>query len=647
MEKFFLLLFIFFPMTLQAQVGDIGGNIKYQEVFVDSDDFGHEYLEVLENSLPHLTDVHLRLQILNDLGYYYHTRNLKKALKFINQGLEEAEALGNNYWVGRLLVSQGAVLLRMEELDWAEQALRNALDKIPENESWLLRTNLGYVYERRGDLSEAFKIATQNLKLGEKHQNLKAMAMAYSDLCNLFWKQGKFEKGLEYGLYSLNLFEKRNLKDLDYDFTHHLVGNNLVALERFDEALNYFKSSVKIGEQYGFYNNLSDTHMAMADLYLEKKEYSNALLAAEEAMKFAQLLENDFMLMRSLLTMGKLMNTLGEYESALAHLQECLQVATPTFGDKFHLGLAYHELSIAYEGEGRIPESYQAFKRYHQLQEDVFNTEADQRMAILQTQLDVTQKEATIKLQQAKLNQQKTLQIFILILFGFLILFLAMLYRVFLRKKKYSEILEKQNREKEFLLKEIHHRVKNNLEIISSLLSLQTAQIEDGILQDIMVESQNRVHCMGMIHQNLYVGENIAAIEMKNYFVNLGNYIINTFGASGRIKINCEMKSLDLDIDRAIPIGLIVNELLTNSLKYAFPNQQGGEISIVLEEKGDHLYLKVADNGIGMNLSPKINGTGFGSKLIGLLCRQLEGNMILIQEGGTQITFEFQIQHAA
>jgi len=86
--------------------------------------------------------------------------------------------------------------------------------------------------------------------------------------------------------------------------------------------------------------------------------------------------------------------------------------------------------------------------------------------------------------------------------------------------------LEKQNREKEFLLKEIHHRVKNNLETISSLLALQTAQIENEELQDIMIESQNRVQSMGMIHQNLYQGENLAAIEMKNYFKNLGAFII-------------------------------------------------------------------------------------------------------------------------
>ncbi|MDO9553488.1 tetratricopeptide repeat protein [Rhodonellum sp.] len=647
MKILFYSLVLLIPLGLDAQIFEVSANRKYREVFVDTDKFGVEYLDVLENSLLNMKDKTLRLKILNDLGYYYHTRNLKKSLAFINQGLEEALDLENLYWEGKFQVSQGAVLLRMEELDSAEEALRSAMGKIPEEESWLLYTNLGYVYERRGDLSKAFEIAGESLQRAEEHQDSKGRAMAYSDLSNLFWKQGKFEKGLEYGLKALQLFKKRGIKDLDYDFTFHVVGNNLIALGRYDEALDYFNASVEIGEKYGFYNNLSDTFIALADLYMELNQFVQAQQSANAALKYARLLENDFMIMRSFLALGKLQNTLGEFDNALEYLLECIEVAKSDFGDKFYLAHAYKALSKSYEGKGDLPESYEAFKIFHHLQEEVFNAEAGQRLAMLQTEMDVAQKEATINIQQARLDQQKTLQVFILILFAVLIFFLAVLYRVFLRKKTYSELLEKQNKEKEFLLKEIHHRVKNNMEIISSLLSLQTAQIENDSLQNIMIESQNRVHSMGLIHQNLYLGENMAAIEMKKYFLNLGQYVLETFGASERIKINCVMDALDLDIDRAIPIGLIVNELLTNALKYAFPENKIGEIDISMKESGGSLLLKVADNGIGMHVDGQISGTGFGSQLIGLLCRQLEGKMHLIQEGGTQVFFEFHIQHAA
>jgi two-component system, sensor histidine kinase PdtaS len=647
MKCIFRFLIFLIPLSLSGQVKELNGTFVYQEVFVETDDFGAEYLDTMEKAVEKITDTDLRLKILNDLGYYYHTRNLKKSLEIIQKGLAEARSQKNSYWEGRLQVSEGAVLLRMEELDFAELTLRSAIEKIPENERWLLYTNLGYVYERRGDLSEAFEIASNNLQMGEKFQDNKAMAMAYSDLCNLFWKQGKYHKGLEYGLKSLELFKKNGIYDLDYDFTFHLIGNNLVMLKRNEEALAYFQSSVKIGEKYGFYNNLSDTYIALAELYKEMENYPNAEISAIEALKYAELLENDFMIMRSLLTIGKLNNHRGKFNLAIENLKKCIQIATPNFGDKFYLSLAYEEISKAYEGIQNPKESLAAYKMYKKLHDEVFNSEADQRFALLQTQMDITQKETTISLQEAKLDQQTTIQLFILILTGFLLIFLSVLYRFFIRKKKYSEVLEKQNEEKEFLLKEIHHRVKNNLEIISSLLALQSEQIDDDNIKLIMMESQNRVQSMGMIHQNLYVGENIASIEMKKYFQNLSSYILESFGAAPRVKVRCEMEALELDIDRAIPIGLIVNELLTNALKYAFPENRNGLIKIRLEEKNDQLQLKIEDNGVGYTENPKIMGTGFGTQLVNLLCRQLDGKMKLISDRGTSVFFQFQNNHAA
>jgi two-component sensor histidine kinase len=322
-------------------------------------------------------------------------------------------------------------------------------------------------------------------------------------------------------------------------------------------------------------------------------------------------------------------------------------VATDDFGDMFFLSLIYKELSNAYGGRGNMNQSLAAFKKFHELTQRVFTSEADQRIAQLQTEMEVTQKESTISLQMAKLKQQATIQVFILILTGLMIIFMFFLYRVFIRRKKYSLLLEKQNKEKEFLLKEIHHRVKNNLETISSLLSLQTAQIDNQEFQNIMADSQNRVHSMGMIHQNLYQGENMAAIEMKQYFRDLGGYIIDSFDATDRISFDCAMETFELDVDRAIPIGLIVNELITNSLKYAFPDNRNGKITISLTETDSHLFLKVCDDGVGFDGSTGIKGTGFGTQLVKLLTKQLDGNMALITSRGTEVIFEFQISKAA
>jgi two-component system, sensor histidine kinase PdtaS len=191
MKLLFILLIFLIPILTVAQIVERNGHIQYNEVFLDTDDFGLEYLDVLEDALTQITDDPvMRLRIINDLGYYYHTRNLNKALKIINQGILEATDLNNTYWQGRLQVSQGAILLRLEELELAELILKNAISKIPEAESWLLYTNLGYVFERLGDLGKAFEFAAKTLKIGERYGDQKAVAMAYSDMSNLFWKQG-------------------------------------------------------------------------------------------------------------------------------------------------------------------------------------------------------------------------------------------------------------------------------------------------------------------------------------------------------------------------------------------------------------------------------------------------------------------------
>lgn len=648
MRGIWILLFFVHSYLASAQIEENNGLYQSKEVFVEWNDFGPEYLEELENSLTLITtDSLMRLRILNDLGYYYHTRNLTKALEIVNQGLEEATNLDNSYWQGRLQVSQGAILLRMEELELAELILKSAISKIPEEESWLLYTNLGYVYERRGDLGEAFDFAAKALKIGETYGDKKAIAMAYSDMSNLFWKQKKFEIGLEYGLKSIAIFEERGIEDLDYDFTLHVVGNNLVELSRLEEAQKYFEKSIRIGEKYGFYNNLSDSYISLSELYAKKEDFQAAISSGMEALKYAELLENRFMIVRSYLSLGKASNAAGNFSVAADFLGESIQAASPDFGDKYFLSLVYLELSKALEGSKQYAKALNATRKYDQLSQEVFTDKANDQIAFLQTQMELTQKESTIKLQEAQLAKSKILQIFILTLSGFLLLFLFVLYRIFLRKKKYSQLLENKNLEKEFLLKEIHHRVKNNLETISSLLSLQSSKIESREFQAIMEETQNRVHSMGMIHKRLYQGENMKAIEMKDFFEGLGNYIIDTFDASERIRFSTQMDPIELDVDWAIPIGLIVNELVSNSLKYAFPENSPGEIAVRLLEKGSFLHLTVSDNGIGMSKTPKIQGSGFGSELIRLLTRQLDGKMTLLSQPGTKVSFEFLMQKAA
>ena len=263
-------------------------------------------------------------------------------------------------------------------------------------------------------------------------------------------------------------------------------------------------------------------------------------------------------------------------------------------------------------------------------------------------QLNIVSNEKSL----ARKNNQ---QIILLIIISIVLILIGFIYHNYklkqtsnLKLENVNQELNTKNQQNELLLKEIHHRVKNNLELVKSLIALQSAQLEDSDTKDAMIASQNRVQSMGIIHQKLYQGDNLGSIEMKDYFLNLGEGILDTFNADEKVKIEYAMDNLELDVDTAVPIGLIVNELLTNALKYAFPENIKGNISISLSKSNpETLTLKVVDNGIGKitGLSPK--GTGFGSQLIKLLTQQLNGEMTEDSKNGTSVLFHFKLNTAA
>lgn len=212
---------------------------------------------------------------------------------------------------------------------------------------------------------------------------------------------------------------------------------------------------------------------------------------------------------------------------------------------------------------------------------------------------------------------------------------------------KTQKELSSKNDENVLLLKEIHHRVKNNLEVVSGLLALQSAKINDPTMQEVMLSSQNRVQSMGILHQKLYQSEHLAFIEMKNYFENLCINILDSYNESERIKVTIAMTELELDVDTAVPLGLIVNELLTNSLKYAFPTGQKGTIELSLKKwNEDNFQLKISDNGVGKSMDANAKGTGFGTQLVELLTRQIDGTLFQEVGNGTLILIDFK-RHGA
>ncbi len=211
-------------------------------------------------------------------------------------------------------------------------------------------------------------------------------------------------------------------------------------------------------------------------------------------------------------------------------------------------------------------------------------------------------------------------------------------------KKNTENQIKDSLKEKEVLLKEIHHRVKNNLQVISSILNLQSSFVSDERTLEILEESRNRIHSMATIHENLYLTTNFSSIDFASYLQNLSTKLISSYHVAPiTINLRTELTSINLLLDQAIPCGLLVNELITNAIKYAFVNRSEGEILIGLKENQGIIELKIEDNGVGLPSNFEIfKSNSLGLQLVSTLVEQLDGEINILNEKGTKylITFE-------
>jgi two-component sensor histidine kinase len=214
-------------------------------------------------------------------------------------------------------------------------------------------------------------------------------------------------------------------------------------------------------------------------------------------------------------------------------------------------------------------------------------------------------------------------------------------------RKQAEEQVKASLKEKEVLLQEIHHRVKNNLQIVSSLLSLQSGYIEDHQVLTSFQDSQDRIRSMALIHERLYRSENLAQIDFAEYIQDLATYLFRSYNATQRgITLNTRVEKILLDVDRAVPCGLILNELVSNALKNAFPDGQCGEICIKLQADGPYqARLTVSDDGIGFpaDLDFRITSS-LGLQLVNTLVDQVEGIIKIERDPTTVISITFATQ---
>ncbi len=207
-----------------------------------------------------------------------------------------------------------------------------------------------------------------------------------------------------------------------------------------------------------------------------------------------------------------------------------------------------------------------------------------------------------------------------------------------------DEQLKESVKEKEALLRELHHRVKNNMQIIISLINMQMNESNDDLMKANLLDIQQRVWTMAIIHENLYVSKNLSKINFGEYLQKLAGNIASTYSGNNDINLKVNVSNVFLDLDTAIPSGLIVNEILSNSFKHAFPDGWKGknnEVYVELEIKGNKLLLTIGDNGIGIkDVDKEAERNTLGLVLVEILVKQLKGIIRLYTKKGTRYEIE-------
>jgi two-component sensor histidine kinase len=303
----------------------------------------------------------------------------------------------------------------------------------------------------------------------------------------------------------------------------------------------------------------------------------------------------------------------------------------------------YQQRALAFEALGRFEDSSASWKETYDRTMVINDSTRHKEMEAMQAQYEVKESEKELELSNLEREQQKIIFVWGMCGAGILLLLLvAFVYGKIKNNKRLSEknaIIQKSLSEKEILLKEIHHRVKNNLQVISSLLSMQSREIEDPAALEAVNESRNRVKSMAIIHQNLYQEDNLTGIDVGDYVEKLSRSLFASYRIDDDVIIlKTDIDHLNLDVDTTIPLGLILNELITNALKYAFESREEGILEVKLKERSDYLELIVSDNGVGISNVKEKRGDSFGMKMIETFAQKLEAEFDVQENNGTTVS---------
>ncbi len=484
------------------------------------------------------------------------------------------------------------------------------------------------------DYEAALELFLAGLQIMEELGDDHGIALGHLRMSRIFHFTYKLPQSAEYGVLGGERFDRVGDHVQAWD-SWSFAGHGFRMEQDSAQAINAFNKGLEAAERSGLvaikgmaFNDLASFHMEY-DMYTEAEAY---FLKSLEMVDPSE--ERQIMVIQNGLSQVYLHT--GRFEECIAISKKALATVYKT-NDLFFLSELPEYVAKSYEGLGRYDSAYKYMNLNWKYSEELFTTNQDEALEEMKVKYETEKKELVI-------DKQNKERYYGLGLIGVLIALGLALWNRYQSKLQLSAVLKERNEEKDFLLKEIHHRVKNNLQILSSLLSLQSDAEDDDNIVGALQESRNRVESMSLIHQKLYTRDNVTAINMKDYVADLCTQMEDSYNSELRsVQIEHQVSIDMVDVETAIPLGLIINELITNSMKYAFVNKPQGLIRLSLVENSDGLQLDIKDNGNASldAIESSSKSTQFGSRLIEILCKKLKGKIQINTDDGYHTSIAF------
>jgi two-component sensor histidine kinase len=495
---------------------------------------------------------------------------------------------------------------------------------------------LGEIHLALTDREKAIYYYEKAREIATNHNDTSTIYLTTANIANCWVALNKPYKALEVMKVIRSTNEQPNNSSIHYQISRCYIGA-YSALRQFDKARPYVNQLLQLADELQNESTMIGIYTVAIRFYISDGEIDEANKYLDKHNEIATRLKNFYYLASNQKLRFMMDTTQHNYKAATAHLLEYNRLNDSSSLQAKNSQIA--QLQVQFETEKK--------------EKDILVK--DQNIQLLTKQSE---------LQQSTIKQDRFTRNATIVGAGLLLLVLIMVYSRYVLKQKSNRQLQQQQQqikeqnlslqslvreqnkligEKEWLIKEIHHRVKNNLQIVMSLLNSQSAYIDNESALTAIHDSQHRVHAMSLIHQKLYNAENVSSIDMSFYIRELVSYLSDSFNTGQRLRFEFDIEPLEMDVSQAVPLGLILNETITNAIKYAFPDGRNGVITVSLSQTAPHHYLlTISDNGIGIPLHVNNKKPGsLGMSLIAGLSEDLDGNFSIENNNGTIIKISF------